>query len=90
MNEEEYLCVCGWMPRTGGWDPPLRSTGGPTYDAYSSPWETADALKRQLTEDRARLLFMLSRTVLRATWPDGKSLTVDLTDATIAMEQKPA
>lgn len=62
MSEEEYLRACGWVPRQeGGWDPPLRSSGGPTYDVYSSPWKTADAVKKQLAEDRARLAFVLAR-----------------------------
>jgi len=62
MSEEEYLRACGWAERRpGAWDPPLRSSGGPTFDVYFEPIPTAKAVEAQLAEDRARLAFVLSR-----------------------------
>lgn len=55
MTDEEYLKACGWTERAPGeW---WKDFGSPLYSA----WTLAEALKRQLAEDRERLEFVLSR-----------------------------
>lgn len=83
MTPEEYLRACGWkiVGLCAGRDP-----GGDS--AFMEVVPIGEAVEAQLAEDRARLAFNFKRSVFVATWPDGKTLTVDFTNAEIVAEAK--
>ncbi len=84
MSNEDYLIACGWTRIGNEW---MRRSLASSSDFYSL-WTTDEAVKRQLADDRARLAFVLTRSVMTATWPDGKTLTLDVAGTDIAWKER--
>lgn len=86
MNSEEYLIARGWQEPQyddGPWTHPHHMV-----DDRARLFDLAEAVEAQLAEDRAILAFVMARTIVCAMWPNGRELTIDLTEATIVCAPK--